>query len=58
MSRVATELFGWIVIAGVMLVLAPFLAFRAAVRVWRRVELQLIYHGDAAAQEKARWQLR
>lgn len=58
MSRIATELSGWIVIVGVMLLIAPFLALRAAVRIWRRVELHLIYHGDTAAQEKASWHLR
>lgn len=58
MSRFVTELFGWIIIAGVMLALAPFLAFRAGIQLWRRVELHFIFHNDAVAQEKARWHLR
>lgn len=58
MRRMAVTLIGWAIIAGVLIILAPVLVFRAAVQLWRRIETQIIFYGDAAAQEKTRWHLR
>lgn len=58
MSRPLTYFLGWLMIAGAMLMLAPMLLIRTSIRLWRLLELYVVFHGDAAAQEKARWHAR
>lgn len=57
MLRIGTALFSWLIIVGVLIVLALGAVVSLGARLWRYAELYLIYRGNRTAQEKADWHM-